>query len=168
MQDTEYKTKYVNRIEITKTDAITEIHKVSDKQELTNEASLSTNNLELQEALSQLIQNFNKIYIKEINPILSLSKQKCLLTENDFNIIVDKINDFILELSNKGVKLGSVKQKVIEYFNDNDINSQEIYNWLLNNHNSLNSIFFLGYFNYFGIVTSGNNDISTIFCCFLL
>jgi hypothetical protein len=78
------------------------------------------------------------------------------------------MNDFILELSNKGVKLGSVKQKVIEYFNDNDINSQEIYNWLLNNHNSLNSIFFLGYFNYFGIVTSGNNDISTIFCCFLL
>jgi hypothetical protein len=53
----------VNWIEITKTDVITENHHILNKPEL-DEASLSTtNNLNLQEELSQLIQNFNKIYI---------------------------------------------------------------------------------------------------------
>ncbi|RGB29447.1 hypothetical protein C1646_766599 [Rhizophagus diaphanus] len=39
-----------------------------------------------------------------------------------------------------------------------DIYSIDIYNWLLSNQNSLNSIFLLGYFNHYGIVTSENNE----------
>jgi hypothetical protein len=57
MQDTEYTNEWFNWNEITKTDAI-ESHQAS------------------------LIQNFNKIDIKEIDPILLLSKQKYLLTKN--------------------------------------------------------------------------------------
>jgi TPR repeat protein len=158
-QDTEYTNKWDNCIEITKTDAITENHQTSNKQEL-SEAFLNTNNSVLQGELSQLIQNFNKISVKETDPVILLSKKEYLSNENDFVIIVDKINDFILELSNKGIKRNSVKQQVVEYFNDNDINSKDIYNWLLNNQNNLNSnpIFILGYFNYYGIITKENNE----------
>jgi hypothetical protein len=150
MQDTKY------TIEITKTSVITENHQISSKQKL-NEASTSTNNLKLQGESSQLIQNFNKLNIKEIDPILLLSKQEYLSTENDFNITVDKINDFIFKLNNKGIEKKFERQKAIEYLNNNNINSQEIYNWLLDNQNSSNSVFLLGYFNYYGIVTSEND-----------
>ncbi|GBC22425.1 kinase-like domain-containing protein [Rhizophagus irregularis DAOM 181602=DAOM 197198] len=122
-----------------------------------NETSLSTNNSELQGDLSQLIQNFDKINIKEIDPMVILSKQENFAIE-DFNIIVDEIHDFIFKLLNKGLNANSVKQQVIEYFNVHNINSQEFYNWLLNNQNSLNSIFLLGYSNYYGIATSKNNE----------
>jgi TPR repeat protein len=154
MQDTEYKNEWVDRLEITNTDVITENHQTSNDQD-----SLNTNNSQLQEELYQLIQNFNKINTKEIDPtLLLLSKQEYLFTEEDFNMIVHKINDFICELLNKGVKFELEKQQVIEYLNDCNINSQEIYNWLLNNQINTNSIFILGYFNFCGIATSENNS----------
>ncbi|GES83628.1 kinase-like domain-containing protein [Rhizophagus clarus] len=83
--------------------------------------------------------------------------QKNLSIEKDFNIVVDEINDFIYKTINE-VEYKSVKQKVIEYFNDQNINSVETYNWLLNNQISINSIFLLGYFNFHEIVTSKNNE----------
>ncbi|GET04737.1 kinase-like domain-containing protein [Rhizophagus clarus] len=116
---------------ITKTDVvdlIAEDHQSPNKQEL-NEASLSTNNSELQGELSQIIQNFNKMDTKEIDSI---------------------------EISSVGWKLE--KQQVIKYFNDRNINSQEFYNWLINNQISSNSIFILGYFHYYGIITNENNE----------
>jgi hypothetical protein len=65
------------------------------------------------------------------------------LFEKGFNEIVDEINDLILKLANKGIGWKLVKQQVIGYFNNHNINLQEIYNWLvLNNHNNSNSIFF--------------------------
>ncbi|POG74927.1 kinase-like domain-containing protein, partial [Rhizophagus irregularis DAOM 181602=DAOM 197198] len=117
---------------ITKTDVIIENHQISNEQEL-NETSLSTNanNSEMQGDLSQLIQNFDKMDTKGIDSITVLSsKQETLSTEKDFNIVVDEINDFIFLLKNKGIEQKSEKQQVIEYFNDHNINSQEIYDWL--------------------------------------
>ncbi|EXX54164.1 uncharacterized protein OCT59_024256 [Rhizophagus irregularis] len=138
---------------MTKTDVIVENDQILNEQEI-NEASLSTNNSNLQVDLFQPIQNFDKLNIKEIDPILILSKEENFPIE-DFNIIIDEIDDFIFILKNKGLK---AKQQVIEYFNNYNINSQEIYSWLLDNQNSSNSIFILGYFNYYGIVTSENNE----------
>jgi TPR repeat protein len=157
MQNNEHTNERVNCIETTKTDIMAENHQTSSKQEF-NETFLSTNNLELQRELSQLIQNFNKINIKEIDPTLILSKQEYLSTGNDFNIIVDEINELIFKLRNKGIKKELEKQQVIEYFDDHNINLQEFYNWLLKNQVSTNSIFILGYFNCRGIVTNENNE----------
>ncbi|GBC22469.2 kinase-like domain-containing protein [Rhizophagus irregularis DAOM 181602=DAOM 197198] len=136
-------------------DAIVENHQMSNEQVL-NE-TLSTNNSELQEDLSQLTQNFDKINIKEIDPMAILSKQENHLMEKDFNMIADEMNDFITELNIKGIEQKSKKQ-VIEYFYNHNINSQEFYNWLLNNQNASDSIFILGYFNYYGIIANKNKE----------
>ncbi|GET04740.1 kinase-like domain-containing protein [Rhizophagus clarus] len=117
-----------------------------------DEVSSSTNNSELQGELSQLIRNFDKMDTKEIGSMAVSSKQENPSTEKDFNIIVDEINDFIFKLKNKGTKEELINKQVIEYFKDHNIDSQESYNWLLNNQISLNSNFVLGYFNYHGIV----------------
>ncbi|GET58631.1 kinase-like domain-containing protein [Rhizophagus irregularis DAOM 181602=DAOM 197198] len=122
-----------------------------------NDTSLSTNNSELQGDLSQLIHYFDKMNIKEIDPIARLNKQENFAIE-DFNIIVDEIHDFIFKLINKGLEINSVKQQVIEYFNNYDLNSHEVYNWLLDNKNSSNSIFILGYFDYYGIEINKNDE----------
>ncbi|PKK65440.1 HCP-like protein [Rhizophagus irregularis] len=134
---------------ITKSDVIVDNHQMSNEQE--NDFFISTNNLELRD-LSQPFQNFDKMNTKEIDSMAISSKQENLSTEKDFNIIVDEINDFINKLKNKRMDWKLGEQKVIEYFNDHNINSQEFYNWLLNNQHSSNSIFILGCFNYYGIV----------------
>ncbi|GBB88065.1 hypothetical protein RclHR1_01460015 [Rhizophagus clarus] len=138
---------------ITKADVMTENFQSSDKQEF-DEASLSTSYSELRGELSQLIQNFDRMDTKEIESIAILNKQENLSTEKDFNMKVDQINDFIFKLLNKGFEVHLSKQKVIEYFNNHNINLQKIYDWLLNNQNNSNAIFLLGYFNYYGIITS--------------
>jgi TPR repeat protein len=154
MQNTEYTNEWVNFVDISKTIVITENHETSDKQ--LSEGSLSNNNSELQGKLSQLIQNFNKIIIKEIDPTVLSNEREKLLFEEGFNRMVDEINDLIFKLNNKGIEKEFEKQKIIEYLNNNNINSQEIYNWLLYNQNGSNAIFLLGYFNYYGIITSEN------------
>ncbi|GBC22533.2 kinase-like domain-containing protein [Rhizophagus irregularis DAOM 181602=DAOM 197198] len=58
---------------ITKTDAIANILQSLDKHEF-SKASLSINGLESQRELSQLIQNFNKINTKEIDPMIVLTQ----------------------------------------------------------------------------------------------
>ncbi|EXX54087.1 uncharacterized protein OCT59_016289 [Rhizophagus irregularis] len=138
---------------VTKSDVIVENHQISNEQEL-NETSLSTNSSELQGDLSQLIQNFDKMNIKEIDP----TAIENFSTEKDFNILVDEINDLTYKLKNKGIGWKLEKQQTIEYFNNHNLNLQEFYNWLLTNQNSLNSIFILGYFNFHGIITSENSD----------
>jgi TPR repeat protein len=144
LQDTEY----LNESVITKTD---ENHQTSSKQEF-NEVS---NNSESQEELSQLILNFNKINIKEIDPTLILSKQVNFSAEN---MIVDEIYDFIHKINNKGIETRLEKQQVILCLSNYNINSQEFYYFLLNNQISTNSIFVLGYFNYYGILTCRSNE----------
>ncbi|EXX54256.1 uncharacterized protein OCT59_024282 [Rhizophagus irregularis] len=138
---------------IAKTDAIANILQSLDKQEF-SKASLSINGLESQRELSKLIQNFNKMNTKEIDPMIVLSKQENISAEEDFSRLIDEINDFIYKLSNKGIEWKLIKGKVIEYFNNYNTYSEEIYNWLSNNQNSPNSIFLFGYFNRFEIGTS--------------
>ncbi|GET04746.1 kinase-like domain-containing protein [Rhizophagus clarus] len=121
---------------------MTENHQTSNKQGH-NEASLNANNSELQGKSSQLIQKFDKMSTKKIDSMAISSKQENLSTDN-FNMIIDEINDFIHKLKNKGIGWKLEKQKVIEYFNDHKINLQESYHWLLNNQISSNSIFILG------------------------
>jgi hypothetical protein len=135
----------VNWIEITKTDVIIN-QQISNKQKLGDVE------------LSQLIQNFSKINIREIDPIALSNERKKLLFEEGFNRIVDEVNNLIFKLINKGVEKKFEKQVVIEYLNNN-INLQEIYDWLLCNHQiSTNSIFIFAYFNFYGIVANVNYE----------
>ncbi|GET03236.1 kinase-like domain-containing protein [Rhizophagus clarus] len=94
---------------------------------------------------------------KEIDSMAISCIQKNLSIEKDFYIMADKINDFICKSSNNGIEFLLVKQQVIEYFDDHNINSQETYNWLLNNQVDANSIFLLGYLNLYGIMTRKND-----------
>ena len=65
---------------------------------------------------------------------------------------VHKMVTFIFEENNKGKD----PTLYIDYFNNNNINLQEVYNWLLNSQNNSDSIFLLGYFNYSGIEINKN------------
>ncbi|GBB91953.1 hypothetical protein RclHR1_19420003 [Rhizophagus clarus] len=125
--------------------------------QLSNDKNYSIRLSELQGELSQLIYNFGETDIKDNETIIVSDKQEKLLSEKDFIKIVDEINDFIFKLLNKGIVGELVKVRVIKYCENYNINSQVIYNWLLNNQNNLNSIFLLGYFNYLGIETIKNN-----------
>ncbi|GBC22536.1 kinase-like domain-containing protein [Rhizophagus irregularis DAOM 181602=DAOM 197198] len=142
---------------ITKTDIIIENPQVSKNQKF-KEAPSSINNSESQGELSQLINNFNKMNTKEIDTTVKSDKQEKFSSEINFNSIVDEINDLIFKLYNKGIGWKLAKDQVIDYFNNHNINLQEIYNWLLNNQNNSNSIFLLGYFYYRGIETSKNRE----------
>ncbi|GET03230.1 kinase-like domain-containing protein [Rhizophagus clarus] len=102
-----------------------------------------------------LRENLIKNFINQ-PPEPNITKE--IVIEKDFNIIVDEINDFIYKKLDETQQFELVKQKVIKYFNEHNINAQEIYNWLLNNQISTNSIFLLGYFNSCGIVTSNDNE----------
>ncbi|CAB4415366.1 unnamed protein product [Rhizophagus irregularis] len=98
----------------------------------------------------EMIQNFDKMDIREIVP-RSLNEKK-------LNKIVNDTVNYIFKIINKGKESTRVKynKDILDYF-DNNINLQEIYYLLLINQNDLNSKFLLGYFNYLGIETSENN-----------
>ncbi|GET04646.1 kinase-like domain-containing protein [Rhizophagus clarus] len=83
------------------------------------------NNSESQEELSKFIQNFDKISIKEIDPIAVSNEQKKLSFEKGLDIIVDEMNDLIFKLSNKGTEAELEKKLVIEYFNDYNMNLKD-------------------------------------------
>src|ERR1043165_1000587 len=74
----------------------------------------------------------------------------------DLGIVIDELSNFILKEINEGKEEIVIKQHVLNYINSHKIILQEIYNWLLNNQNHLNSIYLLGYFNYHGIGTNIN------------
>jgi hypothetical protein len=71
--------------------------------------------------------------IKELDNTTSMNEQinENILSEMNLSIIVDEIVDFIFKEINKSGH--NVKQHVFDYLNNYNINSNEIYNFLLNN-----------------------------------
>src|ERR1044072_5288642 len=76
----------------------------------------------------------------------------------DLSIIIDELFNLISKETNEGKEEKVIKQHVLNYIDSHKIILQEIYNWLLNNQNHLNSIYLLGYFNYHGIETNINKQ----------
>src|ERR1051326_5675570 len=74
----------------------------------------------------------------------------------DLSIVIDELHNLISKETSEGKEERVIKQHVLNYINSHKIILQEIYNWLLNNQNHLNSIYLLGYFNYHGIGTNIN------------
>src|SRR6266498_5533482 len=58
----------------------------------------------------------------------------------------------------KEILFFSEGKPVLDFLNNQDITSHEIYDWLSNNQSNLNSIFLFGYFHFFGIETSKNYE----------
>ncbi|RIA89788.1 hypothetical protein C1645_824310 [Glomus cerebriforme] len=102
--------------------------------------------------LSRMIQNFHNMNTNEIEYNSNTS------SGIDLNIMVNEIVDLIFKECNKGMESIVIKQHVLEYFNNHDINLLEIYNWLLNNQNNSDTIFLFGYFNFYGIGTIRNDE----------
>src|SRR5207247_8627667 len=80
-----------------------------------------------------------------------------ILLGRKFGIIINEIVDLILKELNEGKKADIVKQLVTDYLDNHNINSQVTYDLLLDNQNDSNSIFLLGYFNYYGIIMESEN-----------
>src|SRR5687768_368007 len=121
--------------------------------------------------LKSIIAKTNKIKNDQIN--LKLSNEQTHLNDydisamndltngessqvKDLNMIIDEMVDFIFKEENNGIGSETISrhQHVFDYFNGQNIALQEIFNWLSSNQNDSNSIFLLGYFNYYGIETS--------------
>uniref|UniRef100_U9U9R8 Protein kinase domain-containing protein n=2 Tax=Rhizophagus irregularis TaxID=588596 RepID=U9U9R8_RHIID len=116
---------------------------LSSEQKSNDEVPKNIIDSSLYGEMSQIIENFNKMSIKEIEPSMSLN--------NNFDIMVN-VNEIILLLDNiDNIEIVYKKHKVINYLNNHNITSQEIYAWLLNNQNASDSMFLLGVFNHFGI-----------------
>ncbi|RGB26486.1 kinase-like domain-containing protein [Rhizophagus diaphanus] len=116
------------------------MHKVVD----TLEKFISTENL-LHGKVSQIIENLNNTNTNEI----TTNNDNDISSENSSIIVNEIVNLIFKEVNKRNV----TKSHVLDYLNNHNINSKEIYNWLLNNQNAPNFIFLLGYFNYVGIET---------------
>jgi hypothetical protein len=103
--------------------------------------------------LIQIIQNFDKINIKEIEPMI-----QNIIYEKDLSIIIDELINLHLNDLNKGIKHNKRKQHILNYIYNHEIILQELYDWLLYHQNNSNAIYLLGYFNYHGIETKINRQ----------
>ncbi|CAB4404707.1 unnamed protein product [Rhizophagus irregularis] len=122
---------------------------MSDKQiDSETDNSLITNNLLLE--FSQIIQNFDKLNLKEIEPIIN-----DYIFEGDLSIVIDGLVDLIFKELNKGEDKIIIKKHVLEFINNHKI---VLYNYLLNDQSKSNSICLLGYFYYYGIETEVNEQ----------
>ncbi|EXX72085.1 uncharacterized protein OCT59_023610 [Rhizophagus irregularis] len=119
-----------------------------------NSINLNSNNNSLHE-FSQIIKNFDKINIIEIEPATENINEG--IFEGDLNNVIVKLVELIFNKLNEGKCRKTIKQCVLNHIN-NKVIIQEIYNYLLNNQNNSNSIYLLGYFNYNGIETKLNKQ----------
>src|SRR3954470_20501731 len=113
--------------------------------------SSNTNNL-----LHVFFQNFDKTNIKEIEPTTQNIHEN--IFEEDLSIMIDELVNLYFKEVNEGKEEKIRKQLVFGLINTYKIHIKEIYNWLLNNQYNSNSIYLLGYFNYYGIGTNTNKQ----------
>ncbi|CAB4404745.1 unnamed protein product [Rhizophagus irregularis] len=106
--------------------------------------------------LSQINQKFFKANVLEIEPSTRSIEEN--IFEEDLIIIIDKFVDLHFQETNKGMEEKVRKKFVLDYFSNYSINLQEIYYWLINNQTGSNSIYLLGYFNYYGIGMDTNEQ----------
>src|SRR6266498_2774278 len=100
--------------------------------------------------------NMNNMNIKEIEPTTKNINE--YIFEGDLSIVVNELVNLIFREINKGKNEEIIKQHALSYINIHKIISQEIHHWLLNNQNNSNSIYLLGYFNYYGIEIDCNKQ----------
>ncbi|GBB91176.1 hypothetical protein RclHR1_18310004 [Rhizophagus clarus] len=112
--------------------------------------------IDLHEESQKINQDFDKIYMKEIEPTNQYIRKN--ISEEDLSIVVDELMNNYLQDLNKGKEEYLVRRGVFDYLNNHEINLQEMYDWLTNNQNDSNSIYLLGYFNYYGIIISVNKQ----------
>ncbi|UZO05068.1 uncharacterized protein OCT59_025429 [Rhizophagus irregularis] len=118
-------------------------HQLSDS---TVKISESTSSIHVD--LPQVIQNFDMINIKELEPTLSSISQ----FKDNFDILVNIMFNFFNDTDEIG------KQKILSYLNEQNITLLEINNLLLDNQNNSHSIYLLGKFNHLGIGISIDNQ----------
>ncbi|RGB41403.1 kinase-like domain-containing protein [Rhizophagus diaphanus] len=128
------------------------LQSISTDEQNFNSINIDTSNINnsLHGEMSQIIENFDKMNTKE----MVYTTNEDISSEKNLSKIVNDIVNYILKIDNEG-KDSTLKKYILDYFNDNNINSQDIYEWLLIiNQNNSDSIFLLGYFNYIGIEIS--------------
>ncbi|GBC20405.2 kinase-like domain-containing protein [Rhizophagus irregularis DAOM 181602=DAOM 197198] len=100
--------------------------------------------------LLQVIQNFDKIDIKEIEPkTQDINKY---IFEEDLSFVVDELVDLYFKKVNEGKEEKMRKQTILNYIDNNGLKLQEIHKWLINNQDDSNFYYLLGYFNFQGII----------------
>ncbi|GBC20838.2 kinase-like domain-containing protein [Rhizophagus irregularis DAOM 181602=DAOM 197198] len=105
----------------------------------------NSHNSSLHGELSQIMQNFVMMSMKEIDSSMALSNQ----SEDSFNILVNDIINFFYKYEDCKIE----KREILTYLNNRYITLQEINNLLLYNHNNSNSLIVLERFGYLGIRT---------------
>ncbi|EXX66850.1 uncharacterized protein OCT59_023636 [Rhizophagus irregularis] len=105
---------------------------------------------------NQVIQNFNKMDMKEIEPTTQVINED--IYEEYLSIIIDELVSFYFKMTNEGKEENIRKQHILDFINNQEINLREIYYYLINNQNDSNSIYLLGYFNFNGIGTNINKQ----------
>src|SRR5438034_7953080 len=118
----------------TEVQASNEYYQTNNNYPQSSQLNINSNNVDTLNAnnslcgeLSQIIQNFYKVDIKEIGPTTQDIK------EIIFEDIIDELVNLYFDEVNKGREENIRKQFVCDYFNNYMINLQEVYNWISNN-----------------------------------
>ncbi|CAB4404706.1 unnamed protein product [Rhizophagus irregularis] len=98
----------------------------------------------------QIIQNFDKMNLKEIEPIINDH-----IFEGELSIVIDVLVDLIFKELNQGEDNIVVKKIVLDFIKNHKIT---LYNYLLNDQSNSNSICLLGYFYCYGIENEVNEQ----------